>query len=250
MDIITSNSNGNIKLLRKLYDKKFRKEYKMFPAEGITLLSSIPDKSLVEALYIKESVIEKTSELIKGYNCPVYLVQDGVFDNAVETVTPSGVAALIKISEEELKPPKGNALILDRICDPGNLGTIIRTAAASGYEDIYLINSADPYSGKAVRSSMGGIFNVRLYDKEIEDIKGLFINSEIVALDIKGENIFDYKVKDKKYAIIVGNEAHGVSEELIKTADSVLRIPMKSTVESLNAAVAAGITMYMLGRIR
>jgi TrmH family RNA methyltransferase len=180
-------------------------------------------------------------------NCPVYYVDDNVFDKAVETVTPSGAVALIRIRRLEPAKPQNNALILDRISDPGNLGAIIRTAASAGYPDIYMINCADAYSGKVVRASMGGIFRVKLYDIELSEVNELFKGISVIALDADGDSIYNIKSIQDRYALIIGNEASGISDCLMEQADRIISLPMSNGMESLNAAVAAGAAMYYLG---
>ena len=246
MNVIESINNDNIKMLRKLYDKKYRYANKMYIAEGITLVESILDKSLLHSIYIKASLNNTINTNL--YACNVYLFNDNVFDKSVETVNPSGVIAIVRMQENIPVSPSGNSIILDRISDPGNLGTIIRTAIACEYEDVYLINCTDPYSGKVVRSSMGGIFNVRLHNIQLDDVPRLLNESEIIALDMSGVNIFNYKPSGK-IALIVGNEANGVDKKLIKLANRVLSLPMSGKAESLNAAVASGIGMYLLGGV-
>lgn len=247
MDKIKSANNENIRLLRKLASKKYRKEYGKFVAEGMTLVKSIPDIVKVSSLFVKESAADKTEDILDRFCCPVFQVDDNVFDKAMETITPSGIAAIIDIERKDIRPPRDNSLVLDRISDPGNLGTIIRTAVACNYSDVYLINCADAYSGKAVRASMGGIFSVNIYEIEYSECKKLFSESAILALDTNGVNIYQYKPNKDKLAIIIGNEAHGVSEELLSISDAVISLPMTDRIESLNASVAAGATMYVFG---
>lgn len=248
MDLIVSENNENIKLIRKLSEKKYRKSYELFVVEGVTLVKSIPSSLEVHSLFIKESVYDTNKAIIDTFHSAKYLVDDKIFNKAAETDNPSGLIALVKLSSNECKAPLGKSLILDRISDPGNLGTIIRTAVATGYNDIYLINSSDPYSGKVVRASMGGIFNLRIYETNINELTNIMKGIEVIALDMGGVSIYNYKVTNKKIAIIIGNEANGISDELLKLSNAVISLPMAKESESLNAAVACGITMYILGR--
>jgi TrmH family RNA methyltransferase len=247
-NLITSAVNEKIKLIRKLSEKKYRREYKLYIAEGITLAGSVTEGTEVHSIYVRSDARVKGEEMAREYGCPYYIVEDKVFDSAADTVTPSGILALIKLPEREIAPPKGNALILDGISDPGNLGTIIRTAAACMYNDIYLIGCTDPYAGKVVRSSMSGIFKVRIYETDYQALS-LLKNVTLYALDMGGESIFEIN-RSYPIAIVIGSEAHGVAEEIRKRADKIVSLPMPGGVESLNAAVAAGISMYLLGGIR
>jgi TrmH family RNA methyltransferase len=134
---------------------------------------------------------------------------------------------------------------LDNLQDPGNLGTIIRTANAAGIEDIYLINCVDPYSPKCVRASMSGIFFVNIYEGEKKEVLNAVSSVPLICADMNGENIFSF-TPPEKFCLCIGNEGGGISEEVKRAAAYTIRIPMRTTCESLNAAVSAGIAMYEL----
>ena len=139
-------------------------------------------------------------------------------------------------------------LVLDRISDPGNLGTIIRTAAATGFHDIVLIECCDPFSPKTVRSSSGGIFYTDFYPVSFEEFYEEVVKSgaKIYIADMAGENIFNMKNIDEKYALVIGNEGGGVADRLKSGAARTISLPMKSQMESLNAGVSASVMMYFL----
>jgi TrmH family RNA methyltransferase len=178
-------------------------------------------------------------------SCTEIIVSGSVFSHLSDEKTPQGVLAVIKVSDLSVKKPLKNALFLDGIQDPGNLGTIIRTAAASGYKDIYLVSCVDPYSPKVVRSSMSGIYFVNLYKGDYVEVFDAIKNLDLIVADMNGESVFDYKPKND-YCIAVGNEANGVSQIVKDKASVVLSIPMEKNVESLNAAVAISLMMYKL----
>lgn len=246
MEIIKSSNNQYVKLLRSLGEKKHRKALGLYVAEGKILVNSLDDYTKLHSVYVREDSIIDNQELLDKCNCAVHIVEKKLFNSTQETITPSGICGVIYTPYNEIDySNKGKALILDRISDPGNLGTILRTAAALDYEDIYLINCVDAYSGKVVRASMGGIFSVRLYEVDYSQISK--INKTKICLDMSGNSIYDVALDNDNYAIIVGNEAHGVAKELLGTSDLVVSLPMSDRIESLNASVACSIVMYLLG---
>ncbi|MFR1983987.1 MAG: TrmH family RNA methyltransferase [Christensenellaceae bacterium] len=138
-----------------------------------------------------------------------------------------------------------SCLLLDGVSDPGNMGAIIRTANAAGYGEIYLVGCTDPYSPKSVRASMSGIFFVKIYTGTREAVLEALSGLPILAADMDGENIFSFRPPEK-FALAIGNEANGISEEVFRKAQHKLKIPMRAAQESLNAGIAAGIAMYLL----
>jgi TrmH family RNA methyltransferase len=137
---------------------------------------------------------------------------------------------------------------LDGVADPGNVGAIIRTANAAGFEEIYFTREcADPYSPKCVRASMSGLFFTKAYIAEREEILGALSGVPVIAADLDGVNAFSF-TPPKRYALVIGNEANGVSARVRERAEYTVRIPMRETQESLNAAVSAGILMYLFKR--
>ena len=247
MIILTSKNNPLIKETASLKEKKGRKELGLFLVEGAKMVSECAKSSFeIERVFI--------SETYDGV-CPceegkTVVVSDDVFRFLSDEKTPQGILCRVKIPEKTLCAPTGKSLLLDGVADPGNVGAIIRTANAAGYDDIYLTRvCADPYSPKSVRASMSGIFFTKLHLGEREDILSLLKESEtpILAADMDGENVFQFQAP-KRFALVIGNEANGVSDEVFAQAKYTVKIPMKQTQESLNAAVSAGIIMYVLAK--
>ena len=174
-------------------------------------------------------------------------VSDEVFARLSDEKTPQGILCVVKIPEISLCPPRESCLFLDGISDPGNMGAIIRTANAAGYRELYLAECTDPYSPKSVRASMSGVFFVNLYTGTRKEILSALTGVPIFAADMDGENIFSFSPPEK-YVLAIGNEANGISEEVFKAAEYTIKIPMQASQESLNAAVSAGIAMYVLKR--
>lgn len=242
--LIESTQNPKIKNLRALYrDKRAREEQNVFIAEGINL---VKDAKNVKELFIKESKAEKLSFLSDRFGVEAYYVKDKIFDALADTQSPSGVIAIIN-KEKEKKEPEGEiVLLLDGIGDCGNLGTILRTAAARGIQTIVCADCADAFSPKCVRAAMSGTFFVNIIEtdrkKALEYLKGY----SIVGLDMGGQDIFQYRREGRKIALTVGSEARGLSPEIREKADSIIAIPMSGKMESLNAAISIGIAMYSI----
>ena len=240
--MITSKQNALIKEIRSLFDKKFRDRLGVFVIEGAKPVN----EALSLGLNIRNIVAtQKGSNAISGNAENLEIVSDEVFCYISEEKTPQGVLAVVYKPENILKEPNGKCLILDGVSDPSNLGAIIRTAAAAGFNDVYMtLDSADAYSNKAVRSSMTGIFRVNVMRANINDILEV-INSPLVVADMGGEDISSVNL-DGDFCLVIGNEGRGVSKELKEKANITVSIPMQNGVESLNAAVSAGILMYSL----
>ena len=161
--------------------------------------------------------------------------------------TPQGIAAEVAIPLRSVQPPQGRCLLLDGLQDPANVGAIIRTAVAAGYEDIYLAGCADPFSPKSVRASMSGVFFARIMQGTQEEILSAIAGMPVIAADMGGEDVFSF-TPPEKFVLCIGSEGNGLSEPVRARAAHTVRIPMGERTESLNAAVSAGILMYELKR--
>ncbi len=244
-EIIKSSSNNRIKKLRALIsDKAFRKSENLFIAEGKILISEIPDDINVTEYYISEGTETDISKLRK--NARIFLIKRELFKSVSDTKSPSGIIAVIEKKKAVFNGK--DAIVLDGISDPGNIGTIIRTAVCCGIYNIFAVNCAEVYSPKAVRASMGGVFHISVFEKENrEDILEDLSDHNLYALDMAGKNIFEYEFKnnEKNSAFAVGNEAHGLSEKIKSAATEVLSLPMSGKIQSLNAAVSLSVAAYV-----
>lgn len=236
--VITSRSNPKIKELIKLSDKKYRRQLGRYLVEGV--------KPVRECMAAGGEIVELfcTERHAQEFDGAA-VVSESVFSAISGEMTPQGVLAVVKLPQNELRPPESSCLLLDRLQDPGNLGTIIRTANAAGYREIYLLGCTDPFSPKAVRASMSGVFFVRLYQGDREEILGALQGVPMICADMDGEDVFQFHAPEK-FCLCIGNEGGGISEEIFAKADYKVRIPMAESCESLNAAVSAGICMYQL----
>ena len=244
MELITSTKNQYVKLAKSLGEKKFRKETGMFFVEGKNLIKDLPKDADIQYIFAVEDCFEQANKLAKLHsNAKLFFVANSVMQTIADTVTPAGILAICKIPTREFCMPTGNALLLDGVSDPGNLGTIFRTAAACDFKSIYLVDSADMYSPKVVRATLGGMFKVDAYDIDFETAKLLLENSNSAVLDMGGTNILEENIQSP-VLFVAGNEAHGVRDEFKKLAKHVYSLPMKNGVESLNVAVATSVAMY------
>lgn len=250
MDIISSADNANIKTLKSLSEKKYRKFYGEYVIEGIkSVKEALYSGANVTKLFVSESKQDEFSDIISRFGRAPIIVTDKLFNKISETVTPQGIMAQVEMKpSREFNPTSQPFLVLDRISDPGNLGTIIRSAVATGFNDIVLIDTVDVYNPKTVRSSASGIYFARFYPIS-EDVLIEKCNSagiEIFVADMAGKNIFNAQLPDENYCLVIGNEANGPSKTLREAADKIISLPMKSEMESLNAGVCASIMMYTL----
>ena len=245
--MITSRNNELIKSVRALDRKKERDESGLFIAEGLkTVSEAIISEQSFFALILTENGEKLLSSLLGAVPNDIRreVVSEDVFKSVSGESSPQGVLAVLYKPKTVLREPKGNCLFLDGVSDPANVGAIIRTAAATGFTDVYIADGADAYSPKAVRASMSGIFRVNVFAGKREELCEK-INVPFYAADMGGENPFGVKAA-KKFCLIVGNEAHGVSEFMKNKTSVTLGLPMQNGMESLNAADAAGVLMYAL----
>lgn len=236
--VITSKANPLIKKIVALNDKKYRREYGEYIVEGIKPVAEC------SAAGMEITAVICTADLAERFP-KAAIVSEEIFNRISTEKTPQGVLATVKIPSTAVMPPRGACLLLDKLQDPGNVGTILRTANAAGYEDVYLVNCADAFSPKAVRASMSGIFFVRLHVGTYEEVFAALGETPVVCADMDGEDVFSF-APPPKFCLCVGNEGNGVSAEVKSFSRSTVRIPMRETCESLNAAVSAAIAMYAL----
>ena len=279
--IITSASNEKLKNIKKLSkSSKERNEQSLYIVEGIRMFREIPPADIA-SVYVSEAGAEKFADelmdmLGEDYQSrdDYYVVSDKLFDSISDTGTPQGILALVRQKENNLsnvlceKIEKTNVdfkdkglnasdnmfiLIIEKLQDPGNLGTIIRTAEGAGVTGIIISSdSVDIYNPKVVRSTMGSIFRVPIYvsDDLIRDIEYLKEkNVTVYGAHLKGENIYDNDFKCA-CSFLIGNEGNGLSDEVSATADELIKIPMKGKVESLNAATSTAVIAYEVLRQR
>lgn len=249
MDIISSESNLHIKHLKSLNEKKYRKFYGEFVLEGPKSVSeALNAKTTIKEFFVSASKLDVYKQFL-SLGIETVVVADKLFGKLTDTVSPQGILAVAEMKPSgDFNPKSKPFIVLDRINDPGNLGTIIRSAVATGFKDIVLIDCADPYSPKTVRSSASGINFVNFYPLDYQTLinkcdKG---NIQIFVADMGGKDIFNASLPKENYCLVIGNEANGPSDKLKNSADKILALPMEPEMESLNAGVCASVMMYAL----
>ena len=247
MERITSLKNPRVLLWRSLKDRKGRKETGCFLVEGRKMVAeALASGFPVEAVLADEA---RLAELTLPDDIDVYALPEHVLVAICDTKTPQGVAAVVRMAAPSRT---GRRLVaLDGVQDPGNVGTIIRTADAAGFDGVLLSGQcADAYSPKVLRATMGSVFRMNV--KVTDDLPG-----ELEALRAQGYAVLSSQLDgepfgtvapgiSEPFALVIGSEGNGVSEPVRKLATHRVALPMRGGAESLNAAVAAGIMMYGL----
>ena len=227
--MITSTSNPQVKNLQQLGRKaKIRNEQDVFLVEGTKMYLEAPAERIRKVYLSKSLYEEKRESFVKGHD--VEILEDRVFAAACDTKTPQGV------------------LCLENLQDPGNLGTILRTAEGAGVDGVILSKeSVDIYNPKTIRSTMGSVYRLPfLYVDSIESILPVLKKHHVhtYAAHLKGKNSYEQENYCGGTAFFIGNEGNGLTDHLSSQADTLIRIPMEGKLESLNAAVASAILMY------
>lgn len=256
MNKIESKDNSLIKDIRKLSKKKYRTQEGKFLVEGFRFVQEAL-KSTFEVPYVLIS--ENSNEKCKSFNIydliqentKVYLVRDDILKELCDTNNPQGILAVVNNKVMEIEDQKGFYVLVDRIQDPGNMGTIIRSANASGALGVITTKgTVDVYNDKTLRSTMGSIFKIPIIeDNNFEILKILKSKGfKLVVSSLDTENNFYDIDLTGKSIICVGNEGNGVSDYIYELGDEKVKIPMPGDAESLNAGVAASIMMYEVVR--
>ncbi|MQS76503.1 TrmH family RNA methyltransferase [Companilactobacillus halodurans] len=250
MKYIESKKNDEIKQLKKLSATKNIRKTGTYMIEGFHL---VREADQYEQEFVKLLVTEKYEDdrLVKKYHDIAVTISEDVANDLSETKTPQGIFAVIKVNEEnDLTDFSGKWVMLDDVQDPGNVGTIVRTADAAGYDGVITsLDSADFYQPKVQRSMQGSQFHLPIYRMDINRAINLAKKSQ---LKIYGSQVnakakpYNELTKIDNYALVMGNEAHGVTKEVLGETDENIYIPILGKAESLNVAVAAGVLMYGL----
>ena len=255
--MITSSQNSKIKLVRSLLGRaKERREANAFVVEGVRLVEEavISDWGLRFALY-DETLSERGKlqvERLKSRNVDVEMVSTSLMKSLSETEMPQGLLAVLEFKQLSITNPLNFALIPDQIRDPGNLGTLLRSAAATGVQAVLIPpETTDPFAPKVVRSGMGAHFRLPIHSINWDEITQISksANLQIYIADMDGVSCWETDLS-QPLALIIGSEAEGASDEARKLARQKISIPMAGNVESLNAGVAGSVLMFEVVRQR
>lgn len=259
--MIASNDNAKVKNVKELNSKhKARVIQSLFVVEGVKMCMEAPVDRIhqvfvSESFYAEEEnkkvITEKLPEFTDGEG--LYIVKDSVFEGMCDTKTPQGILTVVKKKDTEFDEllPKDKTpfiMILESIQDPGNLGTIIRTAEGAGVTGIIVNDkTVDLYNPKTIRSTMGSLYRMKIYVSKnlaetVNELKNHGIST--YAAHLRGKEFYYEKSYKGPVAFMIGNEGNGLTDELADMADTYVKIPMEGSVESLNAGVAASVLMY------
>ena len=246
---IESKNNNLFKEIKKLKEKKHRIKSNKYLIEGLRFVEeAIKSKVSIDSIIFTESFKEKNPKLFLKINENIKLIQmnEALLKQLCSTENPQGIVGVINMQNKELK--NGELVVLvDKVQDPGNMGTIIRTAHAAGAAGIVMTKgTVDIYNDKTLRSTMGSIFYIPIVeDDSLDFVKSLKKEGyKLVVSSLQGKNNFFEENLQGKVMIAVGNEGNGVSDEVYDIADIKVKIPMPGEAESLNVAVATSIMIY------
>lgn len=255
---ISSRTNETVVALAKLKDKKERDNTGLYLCEGYKLCVEACGLVQVKYALVRENKAEDKEYISLAENSggDVIILSEGAFDKITTDKASDGIIFIVEkstdsgISAEDMKGERICAL--DNVRDPGNVGTILRSAAAFGYDRVLLWGCADLYNPKTVRASMGALFKIKttVVEEPVELIKSLQNSGRRVIATALSQNSMTLG-KDKIYGsdcAVIGNEGHGVSDEILSACDATMIIPMSGKTESLNAAVAAAVILWEYGR--
>lgn len=267
--MITSTANAQVKELIKFIKKRrSRDEAGVFLVEGPRMVQELigekKSQEEIDRICLSESYVKKNEKEVEDirrkYRTEVF--SDAVFAHVSDTKTPQGIMAVVRQKKYDLENILGTGenkkaphiLVLDNLQDPGNMGTIFRTAEAAGATGIIMSSDCvDIYNPKVIRSTMGAIF--RLPFLYVDDLPGTIAGLKkkeirVYAAHLAGKNSYDRESYTGGCAFLIGNEGNGLRDEVAECADCRIRIPMEGRAESLNAAVAAAVLMFEVSRQR
>ena len=245
MTIITSKANSVVKNAKKLHQKKYRKS--SYLIEGWHLFEeAVQSGAKIEKIF----ALSEYGEKLTDYPQTVFVAEEILLDLA-DSQTPQGIVAIVQKKEEQLPDfASGKYLFLEDVQDPGNVGTMIRTADAAGFSGVIVSSkSADIYSLKTLRSMQGSHFHVPIYRMTVETfVEGAKKGNLPILATTLSQNSKDYRelAQLADFALVMGNEGQGISQFMTDQADQLVHITMKGQAESLNVAIAAGILMFYL----
>lgn len=259
--MISSISNQQAKEIIKLQKQlKYRRATSLFVAEGFKMLKEAAQKGCLVKIYISETALEKKRDIIEGFctKFPYETVSGQVFRQLSDTVTTQGILGIVKQPSyniaDIINDKRHMWLLLDDIRDPGNLGTIMRTAEGAGMSAVIMgKGTADLFNPKTVRSTMGAIF--RMPFVYVDDITNVIIQIKnsgysVYGTAMEGSIAYDQADYTTGAGIVIGNEANGIQDSVMECITGSIHIPMEGSLESLNAAVAAAVVMYEAARQR
>ncbi|MEG0050943.1 MAG: RNA methyltransferase [Terrisporobacter sp.] len=254
---ISSKDNERIKYTKSLLKSKNRQKESKYIIEGYRILTlSLECNVDLDYVFINETFEDKEEHnkflsILKNNKIKIFKTTNKIFNELVDTENTQGILGVVRFKERKIEHNISCdykfILILDRIQDPGNMGTIIRTADAAGVDAIIALKGCvDIYNPKVIRSTMGSIFDMNIIhctqEECLKEVKQKDFN--IVSSYLNTDNYYHKTNYGEKVALVIGNEANGVNEDLINESDILVKIPIYGNAESLNAAISSAILMY------
>lgn len=250
MKTITSRQNEEIKQVSALHSPKGREEQRKFIAEGIRAISTFIDNGFKPVeLYVTQPNVKHAQNLTTNHF--ITLVEDHVMEKLSTLTTPSGFVGVFEIPKQEPLSALTGGLVMTKIADPGNMGSLIRSCAAFGVKTVVTIEGADVWSPKVVQASAGTLALVNVFETNWKDLMRYKKDLKLCALVVDGGKKPAHTTLDNTL-LVVGNEAQGIPQEWVAECEETMTISMPGQVESLNAAVAGSIALYLafVGSIR
>lgn len=249
MNEITSKSNGLIKEVKKLQQKKYRDQSQRYVIEGFHLVEeAVHTNQDLEHIFVNSRGLHEWQNWLHSQQLDYTFVSDAIFDTLTDAVTPQGILAVLHMKEIVVDLTQGKWLCLDQVQDPGNVGTMIRTADAAGFSGVILgKGTVDLFHPKVLRSMQGSHFHLPVIQQDLMEVCAQFEQANIPVYGTElNEQAVDYRqvVPTTHVALILGNEGQGVRLELLQRTTKNLYIPLFGKAESLNVGVAAGVLMY------
>lgn len=251
MKEIQSMKNQLIKETKKLQQKKYRQQTNSYILEGFHLVQeAFKAGASIQDVFVNQRGQKEWADWLEERYPEYYLVSDEILKTLVDQPTPQGMIAVVSMTEGTTEQFEGAWLLLDQVQDPGNVGTMIRTADAAGFSGVVLgEGTVDLYNPKTLRSMQGSQFHLTVVSRKLEELIPELQSQQIpvygTALDKDAKNYRTVEAQ-AKFALVMGNEGQGMNPELLAMTDANLYIPIKGQAESLNVAVAAGILMFKL----
>ncbi|MCI2062263.1 MAG: RNA methyltransferase [Eubacteriaceae bacterium] len=258
MEMITSDQNRIYKTCVKLGMKKYRDKFGMYLVEGSKLVDEAFKAGQAENIIVREDYHKQTD--FPGVDTA--FIMGKLYSKVAQTETSQGIMAIVRKPEMtaeaflgRIDEGRGNVVVLDGLQDPGNIGTIIRTADAAGYSGVLTVKgTGDVYSPKVVRSAMGSLFRIPVFNTDTPETAAALLSrggKKIVGTSLDAEKYYYEEDLSENIALVIGNEGNGMSEDFKRRTCLNIKIPMSGEVDSLNAAVAAGVLMYQsIGKVK
>ncbi|MGA9530315.1 MAG: RNA methyltransferase [Candidatus Babeliales bacterium] len=244
--IIHSPHNETLAQIVSLETSKGRRAHQLFKAEGVRVCTTLSASSLpLMQLYVTEPLLSTALAFVPKDK--VTLIPLTIMKKISSCITPPGILGIFAIPPQPAIDTLSSGIVLSQIQDPGNMGTLIRTAAACGLHSVVLINGTDPWSPKVIQASAGTVGHINIFQTDWETIKQQKQSLHLVGLVPQGGQTVDKVITaERSTLLIIGNETHGIHPLFLKECDTLLTLPMPGHIESLNAAVAGAIAMYTL----